>query len=80
MHLGRVSPTEKTLKQLSYSSVTDDKRKKFFYPSNTTRVEFYKDCVIEMLSHIRGVAELFGSDSVQFAKEVDLCASLRNNS
>ena len=27
-----------------------------------------------MLSHIRGVAELFGSDSVQFTKEVDLFA------
>ena len=66
---------KKVLKELSNPTVTIDKRKKYLYSSDTTRVEFYKDCVIEMLSHIRGVAELFGSDSVQFTKEVDLFAA-----
>lgn len=66
---------KRVLKELSDPSVTVDKRKKYLYSSDTTRVEFYKDCVIEMLSHIRGVAELFGSDSVQFTKEVDLFAA-----
>ena len=66
---------KKVLKELSNPSVTVDKRKKYLYSSDTTRVEFYKDCIIEMLSHIRGVAELFGSDSIQLSKEVDLFAS-----
>ena len=65
----------KVLKELSNPSVTDDKRKKYLYASDTTRIEFYKDCIIEMLGHIRGVAELFGPDSVQLAKEVDLFAA-----
>ena len=32
-------------------------------------------CIIEMLSHICGVAELFGSDSMQLSKEVDMFVS-----
>ena len=66
---------KKVLKELSHPSVTVDKRIKYLYASDSTRVEFYKDCVIEMLSHIRGVSELFGLNSVQFAKEVDLFAA-----
>ena len=66
---------KKVLKELSNPSVTGDKRKKYLYSSDTTRVEFYKDCIIEMLSHICGVAELFGSDSIQLSKEIDLFAS-----
>ncbi len=65
---------KKVLKELSNPSVTVDKRKKYLYASDTTRVEFYKDCIIEMLSHIRGVLELFGAESSQFSKEVNLFA------
>ena len=68
---------KRVLKELSNPSVIADKRKKYLYASDTTRVEFYKDCVIEMLGHIHGVSELFGADSVQFVKEVDLFAEYK---
>ena len=60
------------IKELVDPAVTSDKRKKILYASAARRVKFYKDCVVEMLNHINGVQILFGRDSNQFTKEVEL--------
>ena len=62
------------LKELTDSAITSDKRKKYLYASANTRVEFYKQCIHEMLNHIRGVADLFGKESMQLKREIDLFA------
>ena len=62
------------LKELIDPAITSDKRKKYIYASANTRVEFYQDCILEMLSHIGRVADLFGQDSMQLQREVDLFA------
>ena len=62
------------LKELTDSAITSDKRKKYLYASANTRVKFYKDCIREMLNHISGVANLFGQESIQLQREIDLFA------
>ena len=63
------------LKELTDPVITSDKRKKFLYASAATRIEFYKDCINEMLNHISGVKKLFGENSLQFRKEIELFAA-----
>ena len=62
------------LKELTDPAITADRRKKYLYASANTRVEFYKGCIYEMLSHIIGVQGLFGRNSVQMQRELDLFA------
>ena len=62
------------LKELTDSAITSDKRKKYLYASANTRVRFYKHCIHEMLNHISGVADLFGKESMQLKREIDLFA------
>ena len=62
------------LKELTESAITSDKRKKYLYASANTRVKFYKYCIHEMLNHISGVADLFGQESIQLKREIDLFA------
>ena len=62
------------IKELSDPTLTNDKRKKYLYAPSNTRVEFYKDCIYEMVVHIGRVADLFGQHSIQLQREIDLFA------
>ena len=63
------------LKELTDPAITSDKRKKFLYASAATRVEFYKDSIIEVLNHIAGVKKLFGENSSHLRQEIELFAA-----
>ena len=60
------------IKELTDPAITGDKRRKYLFASAATRTEFYKNCVLEMLYHIHGVQTLFGQDSMQLQREVNL--------
>ena len=62
------------LQEVINPAIVSDKRKKYLYASAATRVEFYKDCILEMLSHIGAVEDLFGQGSIQIKREIDLFA------
>ena len=65
---------KQVLKEVINPAIVADKRKKYLYASAGTRIEFYKDCILEMLNHISGVEDLFGQGSIQFQREIDLFA------
>lgn len=60
------------IKELTDPAITGDKRRKYLFASAATRTEFYKNCVLEMLYHIHGVATSFGQKSTQLKRENDL--------
>ena len=62
----------RVLQEVINPAIVADKRKKYLYASAATRVEFYKDCILEMLNHISGVEDLFGQGSIQIQREIDL--------